>query len=319
MKKLSLFMMFFITTLLIGCQAEQEIIEPQGHLVFGFSQLGDESEWRTAHSSDIRSAAESANIQLLFDNAQQQQFNQIKAIRSFILKGVDVIAFSPIVEEGWDNVLMEAREAGIPVIVVDRKIETDDPTLYTAFIGSDFYREGVRAGEFIRDRFSDVEGSIRIAEISGTEGSSPMIGRYEGVRSVLNQDSRFEIVISVSGDFMRSRGRESMEAILQEMPDIDVLFAHNDDMALGAIEVLEEHGIIPGVDMIIISVDAQTSGLEALRQGRINCLVECSPYIGEELMELALAIVGGESFNRYTYTETRVFTDKDDFDTLPVR
>ena len=319
MKKLFFLVLFFITLLFIGCRAEQETVEPQGYIVFGFSQLGDESEWRSAHSHDIKSAAEFEDIQLLFDNAQQQQFNQIKAIRSFILKGVDVIAFSPIVEEGWDNVLMEAREAGIPVIVVDRKIETDDPSLYTAFIGSDFYREGVRAGEFILERFDNVDREIRIAEISGTISSSPMIGRYEGVRSVLNQDPRFEIVISVSGDFMRSRGRESMEVILQETPDIDVLFAHNDDMALGAIEVLEEHGIIPGVDMIIISVDAQTSGLEALRQGRINCLVECSPYIGKELMELALAIVNGEPFNRYTYTETRVFTDRDDFDTLPVR
>jgi simple sugar transport system substrate-binding protein len=285
--------------------------EAQEYIVFGFSQLGDESEFRTAHSNDIRRAAEAAGVQLMFDNAQQQQFNQIKTIRSFILQGVDVIAFSPIVEEGWDNVLIEARTMGIPVIVVDRRIRTDDASLYTAFIGSDFFREGVRAGEFIIDRFYGAEGPIRIAEISGTLNSSPMIGRYEGFRSVLGQDPRFEIVMSITGDFMRSRGRECMEAILRETPDIDVLFAHNDDMALGAIEILEEHGIIPGEDIIIVSVDAQTSGMEALRQGKINCLVECSPYVGEQLMELVLAIVGGESFERYTYTETRVFTDRD--------
>jgi simple sugar transport system substrate-binding protein len=318
-KKLCIFILIFTAFLLIGCEAEQETSEPLGYVVFGFSQLGDESEFRTAHSRNIRNAAESADIQLIFENAQQQQFNQIKAIRSFILKGVDVIAFSPIVEEGWDNVLIEAREAGIPVIVVDRKIRTDDPTLYTAFIGSDFYREGVMAGEFIVNRFSGGEETVRIAEISGTLNSSPMIGRYEGVRSAFTHDPRFEIVTSVSGDFMRSRGRECMEAILQETEDIDVLFAHNDDMALGAIEILEEHGIIPGVDIIIVSVDAQTSGLEALRQGRINCLVELTPYIGDTLMELALAIVNGEPFERYTYTETRVFTDRDNFDDLPDR
>ena len=319
MKKTGVLIAILVLFILSSCGARQEAAVAQTYIVFGFSQLGDESEWRTAHSNDIRRAAELADIQLMFDNAHQQQFNQIRAMRSLILKGVDIIAFSPIVEDGWDNVLIEARTAGIPVIVVDRKISTEDDSLFVAFIGSDFYREGVRAGEFLLDRFRDEQGPIRVAEISGTINSSPMIGRYEGFRSVLRQDPRFEIVISTSGDFMRSRGRECMEAILQEVPDIDVLFAHNDDMALGAIEILKEHGIVPGVDIIIVSVDAQRSGLEALRRGQINCLVECNPYIGTQLMELALAIVNDEPFERYTYSETRVFTDRDDFDSLPAR
>ena len=287
---------------------EPEIPE---RIVFGFSQLGDESEWRTAFSNDIRRAAERAGVQLMFDNAQQQRSNQIKAIRSFILKGADIIAFSPIVEDGWDNVLREARMADIPVIVVDRKIETGNEGLFTAFIGADFHREGVKAGEFMVERFADAEGPVRVAEISGTLNSSPAIGRAEGLREVFADHPKFEIVISASGDFMRSRGRESMEMILNEAPDIDILFAHNDDMALGAIETLEEHGIVPGTDIIIVSVDAQTSGLEALRQGKINCLIECSPLMGDAMMALVLKIVNGEPFERYTYTETRVFTDKD--------
>jgi len=303
-----------------GCQQKTENPASNAErIVFGFSQLGDESEWRTASSNDIKRAAERAGVQLIFDNALQQQFNQIKAIRSFILKGVDIIAFCPIIEGGWDNILEEAQKAGIPVIVVDRKIETEREGLYTAFLGADFHREGVKAGEWMVERFADAKGPIRVAEISGTLNSSPTIGRYEGLREVFAEHPKFEIVISISGDFMRSKGRECMEMILQETPDIDIIYAHNDDMALGAIEILLENGIAPGVDIAIVSVDAQVSGLEALRMGRINCIIECSPYVGDELMELVINIVNDREFSKYTYTETRVFTDQDDPGALPVR
>jgi simple sugar transport system substrate-binding protein len=269
-----------------------------------------------------------AGIQLLFDNALQNQFNQIKAIRSFILNGVDVIAFSPIVEDGWDNILLEAKAAGIPVILVDRYIKTEEEGLYCAFIGSDFYKEGVMAGEWMVERFAEREGPVKVAEIKGTENSSPTIGRYEGLRAAFHASSttelfefpsKFEIVISVSGDFMRSKGRECMETILEQHPDIDILYAHNDDMALGAIETLEKHGIKPGEDIIIVSVDAQKSGLEALKQGKINCLVECNPYIGNQLMDLVLKIKDGKPFPEQTFVEEKIFTDMDDFSALPVR
>jgi len=321
MKKFAIYILIIsLLTLGLGaCNTPESETELEDIIVLGFSQLGEESEWRTASSNDIKRAATSAHIQLLFDNAQQLQSNQIKAIRSFILKGVDIIAFCPIVEEGWDFVLEEARAANIPVIVVDREIETEDEGLYTAFIGSDFHREGVKAGEWMVERFADIEGPIRIAEISGTPDSSPTIGRYEGLREVLASHPKFEIVISITGDFMRSKGRECMEIILQETPDIDILYAHNDDMALGAIEIMEEHGIEPGVDITIVSVDAQTSGIEALIQGKINCLIECSPYVGDDLMGLIFKILNGEDFPEYTFTETRVFTDQDDISTLPVR
>ena len=304
---------------LSGCARIVEEPEIQARIVFGFSQLGDESEWRSASSNDIKRAADRAGVQLMFDNAQQQQFNQIKAIRSFILKGVDIIAFCPIVEEGWDNVLEEAQLAGIPVIIVDREIETDSEGLFCAFIGSDFHREGVKAGEWMVERFTDSEGPVRVAEIGGTINSSPTIGRYDGVREVFADNPKFEIVYSITGDFMRSKGKECMEKILLEAPDIDILYAHNDDMAMGAIEILEEHGISPGKDIVIVSVDAQTSGLEALRQGKINCLVECSPYVGDDLMGLVFKIMNDVPYPEKTFTETRVFTDMDDFSTLPER
>jgi len=297
----------------------KDVPEIQERIVFGFSQLGAESEWRTSSTNDIRRAAERPDVQLMFDNAQQKQANQIKALRSFILNGVDVIAFSPIVEDGWDNVLEEAKAAGIPVILVDRHIETEMDGLFSAFIGSDFYSQGIKAGKWILERFTGKEGPIKVAEISGTANSTPTIGRAEGLREVLDENPKFEIVISVPGDFMRSKGKESMETILRSAPDIDVLYAHNDDMALGAIEILEEHGIKPGVDIVIISVDAQPSGLQALREGKINCLIECSPYIGDELMALAFKIVNGEPFPMYTFVEETIFTDADDFSTLPIR
>ena len=316
MKKFKMCIIFICICAMIfglaGCvQRPDDDPEIPERTVLGFSQLGYESEWRTALSNDIRRAAARAGVQLMFDNARQQQFNQLRAIRSFILKGADVIAFTPIVEDGWDNILEEARMAGIPVIIVDRKIETENEELFTAFIGSDFHSQGVKAGEFMVERFAYIEGPIRVAEISGMPNSSPAIGRAAGLREALAEHPNFDIVISVSGDFMRSKGREVMETILREMPDIDILFAHNDDMALGAIEALEEHGIIPGEDIIIVSVDAQRSGLEALQQGKINCLIECSPHIGDKLMTLVFNIVNGEPFDRYTYTETRVFIHMD--------
>jgi len=315
----SFFIIICLSTLNLNSCAIKDEPEIQERIVFGFSQLGDESEWRTSSSNDIKRAARQAGVQLIFENAQQKQQNQIKAIRSFILNGVDVIAFCPIVEEGWDNILMEAKVANIPVILVDRTIKTKEEGLYCASIGSDFYKEGIKAGKWMVTRFAKRKGPIKVAEISGTINSSPTIGRYEGVREVLDNNSKFKTVISISGDFMRSKGKECMESILKAAPDIDILYAHNDDMALGAIEILEEHGIKPGKDITIVSVDAQKSGLEALKQGKINCIVECNPYVGDELMDLVFKIVNREPFSEVTYTEEKVFTDEDDISTLPVR
>ena len=316
---LSLIAVCLAVFILSGCKEKPEEPVIQDRIVLGFSQLGDESEWRSSSSNDVKRAADRAGIQLQFENAQQSQFNQIKAIRSFILKGVDVIAFCPIVEEGWDNVLEEAKAAGIPVILVDRNIKTETEGLYCAFIGSDFHSEGVKAGEWMVKRFEGSEGPVKVAEIIGTENSSPTIGRYEGLREVFKDNPKFEIVISVPGDFMRSKGKECMEEILKKAPDIDILYAHNDDTAMGAIEVLEEHGISPESDIVIVSVDAQKSGLEALREGKIKCLVECNPYIGDDLMDLVSKIINNEPYPELTYVEEKVYTDKDDFSTLPIR
>lgn len=287
-------------------------------IVLGFAQLGAESEWRSASSASIREAARKYGIELMFENAQQKQENQVKAIRSFIAHRVDVIAFSPIVETGWDNILLEARAEGIPVILVDRHIRTETENLFVAFVGSDFVEEGRKAARWLREKFAAAAGEVRIVELRGTEGASPARGRYEGFREILKEDGKFRIVHSLKGDFMRSKGREAMERILSTQPGIDVLFAHNDDMAMGAVEAMEEHGIKPGKDVVIVSIDAQKSALEALKQGKMNCIVECSPYIGDQLMELVVKLAAGESVSPYVHSEEAVYTE-DDLDHLPVR
>ena len=297
----------------------------ESKIVLGFAQLGAESEWRTASSESVQRAALKYGIELMFENAQQKQENQIKAIRSFIAHRVDVIAYAPVVESGWDNVLIEARDAGIPVILVDRKIETDLKGMYVSFLGSDFLEEGRKAGRWLRSKFGDAAGDVSIVELRGTEGASPTKGRDEGFRDILSDDRRFKIVNSLSGDFMRSKGRETMERILSEYyapsegRGIDVIFAHNDDMAMGAMEALESRGIKPGRDIVMISVDAQRSALEALKAGKLNCVVECTPYVGEQLMQLVTALASGQEIPPAIYSEETIFTEDDPPESLPER
>jgi simple sugar transport system substrate-binding protein len=294
-------------------------------IVLGFAQLGAESEWRSASSESVKRAAGKYGIELMFENAQQKQENQIKAIRSFIAHRVDVIAFAPVVETGWDNVLLEARGERIPVILVDRKIQTEFSDLYESFLGSDFAEEGRKAGRWMTQKFAGTRGDVNIVELRGTDGASPTRGRSEGFREAISSDARFRIVCSESGDFMRSKGRETMEGILDEhhVPNegrrIDVLFAHNDDMALGAVETMESRGIAPGRDVVIISVDAQRSALEALAEGKLNCVVECSPYVGERLMELVVALVSGDAIPPAIFSDETMFTEDDSPESLPER
>lgn len=280
-------------------------------VILGFAQLGSESGWRIGNTRSVIQAAEKAGVQLMYKNAEQKQENQIKAIRSFIAYQVDVIAFAPIVEDGWENVLMEARGAGIPVICSDRSVRVSDESLITCFVGSDFYAEGRRAAEFLLKKTRGMKGPVRIAEMSGTLDSTPMRYRALGFRETLGDDPRFQIVFSQSGDFLRSRGREVMKSILNEAGGIDVLYSHNDAMTLGAIETLEEEGIRPGEDIIIITVDGEQGAIDLLRQGKINCVVECTPMLGDMIMSLAKMLARGEEVPKVTYSDETVFSEYD--------
>ncbi len=305
--------------LLAGCQAKQQPPEPA--LVLGFSQLGSESSFRIGNTKDIEEQAKKYGISLMMDNANQKQENQINAIRRFIAYRVDAIAFSPIVEEGWDNVLTEARKAGIPVILVDRTIKTEDQDLYIAQIGADFYREGVMAAEYLLKKADDLKlDKLRIVEITGTENSTPMKQRHEGFMDTIAGDSRMEILESVNGDFLRSRGAECMRYLLERYGDqIDVIFSHNDEMTVGALPEIEQAGFRPGRDMIIISIDGGQEAIDILKEGKINCIVECTPMLGSLLMETALAVRAGKSVDRVIHPVERTFSDYDDLTGLPPR
>ena len=283
----------------------------QRPIILGFSQLGSESGWRIGNTRSVVKAAADAGIQLMERNAEQKQENQIKALRSFIAYQVDVIAFSPKVEDGWDNVLREAKEAGIPVICSDRAVKVADDSLIACFVGSDFYDQGVRAGKFLLQKMEGVPGPIRIAEISGTVDSTPMRDRARGFRDMIANDPRFEIVYSKSGDFLRSMGKEVMRDILSTA-EVDVLYSHNDAMTLGAVESIEAGGMIPGKDIVIITVDGEQGAIDLLKQGKINCVVECTPMLGDIIMVLAKKLVAGEEIPRVIYSEETMFTEFDD-------
>ena len=285
--------------------------DEQRPIILGFSQLGSESGWRIGNTRSVVKAAADAGIQLMERNAEQKQENQIKAIRSFIAYQVDVIAFSPLVEDGWDNVLREAKEAGIPVICSDRAVKVEDESLIACFIGSDFYDQGVRAAKFLMHKMEGVPGPIRIAEISGTLDSTPMRDRARGFREMIESDARFEIVYSKSGDFLRSMGKEVMQDILSTI-EVDVLYSHNDAMTLGAVEAIEASGLGPGKDIVIITVDGEQGAIDLLKQGKINCVVECTPMLGDIIMVLAKKLVAGEEIPKVIYSEETMFTEFDD-------
>ncbi|MFJ2029640.1 ABC transporter substrate-binding protein [Streptosporangium sp. NPDC087985] len=290
-----------------------------GKITMGFSQVGAESGWRTANTKSVQEAAENAGVTLKFSDAQQKQENQIKAIRSYIQQKVDVIAFSPVVESGWDTVLKEAGTAGIPVILTDRAVDSADTTLYRTFLGSDFIEEGRKAGKWLVEEFKDSKDSVNIVELQGTTGSAPANDRKAGFAEVIGADPRFKVIASQTGDFTRAKGKEVMEAFLKSNPDIDVLYAHNDDMGLGAIEAIEGAGKVPGKDIKIITIDAVKDGMQALADGKINYIVECSPLLGPQLMDLAAKVVKGESVPARVVTEETTFTQEQAKEALPSR
>ena len=295
--------------------------ESDSSLILGFSQIGSESAWRIGNTKDIEDQAQNYGVNLMFENANQKQENQIAAIRRFIAYKVDVIAFSPIVEEGWDNVLTEAKDAGIPVILVDRDISTQKEGLTTCLIGADFYNEGVMAGEYLI-RKADSLGleHVNIVEITGTENSTPMRQRQAGFADAIANDSRMTVLESIDGDFLKSRGAECMRYLLDTYGDsIDVIYSHNDEMTLGALPEIEKAGFAPGKDIIIISIDGGQEAIDVLKEGRINCVVECTPKLGKEVMETAIKLKAGEEVNEVIHPVEQVFSDEQDTSKIPDR
>lgn len=288
-------------------------------ITLGFSQVGAESGWRSANTKSIQDSAKEAGYTLKFSDAQQKQENQIKALRSFIQQKVDVIAFSPVVESGWDTVLKEAKDAGIPVVLTDRAVDSKDTSLYVTFLGSDFVEEGRKAGQWLSDQYKDATEDINIVELQGTTGSAPANDRMAGFKEVISDNSHLKIIASQTGDFTRAKGKEVMQAFLKAHKDIDVLYAHNDDMALGAIQAIEAAGLKPGVDIKIISVDAVKDGMQAASEGKINFIVECNPLLGPQLMKVIQDVVDGKTVEARIVTEETSFTSEQAKEALPSR
>jgi simple sugar transport system substrate-binding protein len=273
----------------------------------GFAQVGAESGWRTANTKSIQDSAAAAGVDLKFSDGQQKQENQIKAIRSYIQQKVDVIAFSPVVTTGWDTVLQEAKRANIPVILTDRAVDTPDTSVYKTFLGSDFVAEGKKAGDWLVSQEQGATGPVSIVQLEGTTGSAPAIDRTKGFADSIAANPNLKVVASQTGDFTRSGGKQVMEAFLKSQPDIDVVYAQNDDMGLGAIEAIQAAGKVPGKDIKIITVDAVHDGMQALADGKINFIVECSPLLGPQLMDLAKKVKAGEQVPSRVLTEETTF------------
>ncbi|KAA0110039.1 ABC transporter substrate-binding protein [Mycolicibacterium sp. P9-22] len=290
-----------------------------GQLTMGFSQVGAESGWRTANTKSIQDAAKEAGVDLKFSDANGEQENQISAIRSFVQQGVDVIAFSPVVRTGWDAVLLEAQNAGIPVILTDRAVDTQEPDVYKTFLGADFVDEGRRAGDWVVQQYASAPGPVNIVQLEGTTGADPAIDRNSGFADAISANPNLRIIASQSGDFTRSGGKQVMEAFLKAHPQIDMVFSQNDDMGLGAMEAIEAAGKKPGQDIKIVTIDATHDGMQALADGKFNYIVECNPLLGPQLMDLAKKVVAGEQVPERVVTPDEAFDQQQAAAVLPDR
>lgn len=315
--------LILVFLLLAGCGKQFDIRDPgetwtedEELIVVGVSQIGSESVWRTANTASIQSIFTRENGYLLiFDNARQKQENQIKAIRSFISQEVDYIVFSPIEEDGWDDVLREAKDAGIPVILMDRMIQTEDESLFTARIGSDFVEEGKNAGLWLSEYLEDQgrqDETINIVVLQGTAGSTSTIGRTDGFNKVAAEHENWNILEQTGGDFTTAKAREEMCRLLSAYGDIDVVVSQNDDMTFGVLDELESAGITTGVngDVIVISFDAVRSALEKVQAGVINVDIECNPEQGPYIEKVIRDLESGREVEKYSYVPEQIFTQE---------
>lgn len=292
-------------------------VEDDNLIVVGVSQVGSESVWRSAHTQSIQDAFTRANgYMLIFDNARQKQANQIKAIRSFISQQVDYIVLSPIEETGWDTVLQEAKDAGIPVILIDRMVSVEDDSLYATWVGSDFVREGQDAGYWLEDHLKNQgreEDEVNIVVLKGTKGASATIGRTKGFNQVAMVQHNWNILEMADGEFTTAKGKEEMARLLKKYDDIDVVVSQNDDMTFGALEAIKEAEKTAGAngDITVISFDAVDSGVELVRNGEINIDVQCNPDQGKYVEQIIRDMQAGKEIEKKYYVPERVYTQED--------
>ncbi len=314
MKKRNLFLLAVIALVLItsvafaGGQQEGGAAATDGPKVIGFSQCDSQQAWRWAETESVQNEAKVRGYELKYNDAQAVQANQIAAVRSFIAQGVDGIVLAPQVMTGFGPVLQEAKDAGIPVVLVDRLV-AENEDLYFTFIGSDFVWEGERMGEIVAE---ETGGKARIAELQGTPGADPTIDRKKGFENIINTYPDMNIILSQTGDFNRTKGKEVMEAFLKaEGENIDVVYCHNDDMAIGAIQAIKEYGKVPGKDILVYSIDGIKDAFQAMVDGDLNAVVECTPLLGPQAYDALEAAWRGETLPKWVMSEDGIFLQKD--------
>ncbi|AUX42077.1 LacI family transcriptional regulator [Sorangium cellulosum] len=273
-------------------------------IVVGFSQTGAESSWRVAHGKSIQEEAEKRHIQLLFADGQNVHNNQVNAVNGFITKGVDILVIAPQESLGWKPTLKEAKRAGIPVVLTSRGVDAEED-LYTTVLVADFVWEGRQAGEWLAER---TKGNARIIELVGTPAADVATMRKAGFAEAIAKHPDMKIIASQSGDFTRTKGKAVMETLLSaHKGEINAVYAHNDDMALGAIQAIEAAGLKPGQDILVVSVDAVKPAFEAMTQGKLNATVECNPMHGPLLFDTIEKIVRGEKVPKQTIVPGKLF------------
>jgi simple sugar transport system substrate-binding protein len=292
-------------------------------ITVGYAQVGAESDWRTANTESFKSTFTEANgYKLIFDDAQQKQENQIKAIRNFIQQDVDYIVVAPVVETGWETVLKEAKDAGIPVILSDRQMKLSDNSLYTAWVGGNFLKEGQDAVAWLNDYVKKNKldnKDLNIVILQGTIGSSAQVGRTQGELEGLAKNPHYKLLAKQTGEFTQAKGQEVMESFLKANPKIDVVFAENDNMAFGAIDAIKAVGKKPGKDIIIISFDAVHEAFNRMIAGEINCDVECNPLHGPRVAEIIQALEAGKPVDKIMYVKEGTFDTTNAKAILPTR
>lgn len=294
-------------------------------ITVGFSQVGAESDWRTANSASMKGTFTEANgYELIFDDAQQKQENQIAAIRNFINQEVDYIVLAPVTETGWDTVLQEAKDAGIPVIIVDRMVNVSDDSLYTAWVGSNFALEGAKAGEWI-NQFLQAKGidNANIVNIQGTIGASAQIGRTEGLQKACDANSNMTLLAEVTGEFTQAKGQEVMESVLKQYDDINIVYCENDNEAFGAIDAIEAAGKKVGSDIangeiMVLSFDAVRAGVQNVLDGKITLSTECNPLHGPRVQSIIETLEQDGTPDKIAYVEEGMYAHDDTVKSITV-
>lgn len=300
-----------------GAKGDKKVI------TVGYAQVGAESDWRLANTESFKSTFTAENgYKLIFDDAQQKQENQIKAMRNFIQQDVDYIVVAPVVETGWETVLGEAKAAGIPVILSDRQMKVSDDSLYLCWVGGNFLKEGrdsvIWLNDYLKKNGRDSE-KLNVLLIQGTIGSSAQVGRTQGITEGLAKNPNYNLLAKQTGEFTQAKGQEVMESFLKQYDDIDVVFAENDNMAWGAVDAIKAAGKQPGKDIIIICFDAVHETFNKMMAGEINCAVECNPLHGPRVDSIIKTLEAGGTVDKIAYVDEGVFDEVNAEAMLPTR